>query len=94
MEKVETKSIILNFCKNCFEPIPKGLQFCSRNCIDDLRFKIKNPSILGVTLSLEGISYTEIDNPFTKYANSKGREKERLSKIIDDNYQLSKHYIE
>lgn len=83
-----------NFCRNCFKVIPKSLKFCNKSCVDELKFKEKNVSVLGVKLDLEGIHYTEIDNLFTKYANSKGKQHERLEKIINDNYELSKHYIE
>lgn len=83
-----------NFCKNCFKVIPKGLQYCNKSCIDELKFKEKNSSLFGVTLATEGLHYTKIDNLFTKHANSEDKECERFGKIINDNYKLSKEYIE
>ena len=82
------------FCINCFKPILEGLQYCSKSCVDELKFKEKNPSVFDVTLVKKDLVYTEVDNLFTKYANSKRKEHEKLGKIIDDNYELSKEYIE
>ena len=89
-----SNAVLPNFCKNCFKPLPKSLQYCSKSCIDEIKFKEKNPSSFGVTLTTEELSYTEVDNLFTKYANSEDKEREKLGKIIDDNYELSKEYIE
>ena len=84
----------MNFCKNCFKPIPEGLQYCSKSCLDELKFKEENPSLFNVTSATKDYVYTEVDNLFTKYAKSEGKEREKLRKIIDDNYELSKEYIE
>jgi len=86
--------VVSNHCKNCFKVIPKGLNFCSKRCLEKLRYKKYNFSLFGVNLKTQGLHYIEIDNPFTNYANVKGEERKELEKIIEDNYQLSKEYIE
>ena len=92
MEKSELRSDVSNYCKNCGEAIPKVLDFCSKSCLD--KIKAKNENALRSIQSLKELKYTEIDNPFTKFANSTGVEREKLGKIIDSNAKLAEIYCQ
>jgi predicted nucleic acid-binding Zn ribbon protein len=93
-KSAEHKAELPNVCKNCFKPIPESLHFCSKSCLDELKSREKNASLFGVRLATKGLVYTDVDNLFTLYANSTGKERERLGKMMDDNYKLCKEYIE
>ena len=88
MEMAELKSEVSNYCKNCGKAIPKSLTFCSKKCLDEFKEKHSHRDS-----SQENISYVEVENLFTKFANSKGKEREKLGKIIDNNCKLAKQYM-
>ena len=89
MEMVELKSDVCNYCKMCGKAISKSLTFCSEKCLDE--FKEEKQSHRDP--SQENICYTDVENLFTKFANSKGEECEKLGKIIDNNCKLAKQYM-
>jgi len=88
------KAELPNVCKNCFKPIPESIHFCSQSCLDKLKFSEKNASFFGVRLATKDLVYTDDDNLFTKFANSAGKERERFGKMMDNNYEVCKEYIE
>jgi len=84
----------MKFCKGCSKPIPDTLDYCSLHCLDKQKFGQKTSNLFDVNSATNNLVCTDDDSQFTIYAKSTGKERKRLGKMIDDNYELCKEYIE
>jgi len=84
----------MKFCKGCSKLIPDSLDYCIKSCLDKQKFGQNTMNLFDVTSDTTNLFYTYDDNLFTIYSKSTGKERERLGKMIEDNYGLCREYIE